>query len=381
LDELDNLLAMLSDTQQKAPNEGQPPSPPHIEEIEQFNRPTVADFMNELTEVEDKVSDEGEKKKVKARVTASTATQELDMLMADLSDFKLPPQKQQPPPRNQQQPEQPYAKPQKEPRVKSQITDLDNMLGSLQSNMNRKGVDTSSKGVCAACDKPILGKAINAIGKTWHPEHFTCGQCEMELASVTFYEYNGTPYCEKDYHELFAPRCAYCNGPILDRCMKALDKTWHPEHFFCTLCGKHFGNEGFHSKDSKAYCRECYYEKFAPRCKRCDKSIMEGFITALGAQWHSECFCCKVCGVTFPQGDYYDYNGEPHCELHYHAQRGTLCAQCQKPITGQCVSAMGKKFHPEHFTCAFCLKLLNKGTFKEHRNNAYCQPCYIKLFG
>ena len=40
---------------------------------------------------------------------------------------------------------QDYAKPHKEPRVRSQINDLDSMLGSLQSNMNRKGVDVSSK--------------------------------------------------------------------------------------------------------------------------------------------------------------------------------------------------------------------------------------------
>ena len=90
------------------------------------------------------------------------------------------------------------------------------MLGSLQLDMNRQGVDTSAKGICAACEKPILGKIINAMKKAWHPEHFACSQCEQELGSVTFYEHNGKPYCEKDYHELFAPRCAYCNGPILD---------------------------------------------------------------------------------------------------------------------------------------------------------------------
>ena len=27
--------------------------------------------------------------------------------------------------------------------------------------------------------------------------------------------------------------------------MNALGKTWHPGHFLCTLCGKHFGDEGF----------------------------------------------------------------------------------------------------------------------------------------
>ena len=43
-----------------------------------------------------------------------------------------------------------------------------------------------------------------------------------------------------------------------------------------------------------------------------------------------------MCSATFQRGDYYDFEGEPHCEIHYHAQRGTLCAQCQKPVTGEC---------------------------------------------
>ena len=51
----------------------------------------------------------------------------------------------------------------------------------------------------------------------------------------------------------------------------------------------------------------------------------------------------------------------PYCETHYHAKRGSLCAGCSKPITGRCITAMFRKFHPEHFVCAFCLKQLNKG--------------------
>ena len=76
----------------------------------------------------------------------------------------------------------------------------------------------SLSGVCAACNKPILTKVVNALGCQWHKEHFTCAQCDLELGSTTYYESNGRPYCEKDYHELFAPRCAYCNGPILEVC-------------------------------------------------------------------------------------------------------------------------------------------------------------------
>lgn len=56
------------------------------------SRPTVSQFMEELNEVERKVSHERDQPKTAPRPSASTATQELDMLMADLSDFKLPPQ-------------------------------------------------------------------------------------------------------------------------------------------------------------------------------------------------------------------------------------------------------------------------------------------------
>ena len=76
----------------------------------------------------------------------------------------------------------------------------------------------NTTGVCAACSKPILTKVVNALGRQWHKEHFTCAQCDVELGSITYYESNGQPYCEKDYHELFALRCAYCNGPILEVC-------------------------------------------------------------------------------------------------------------------------------------------------------------------
>ena len=65
------------------------------------SRPTVSQFMEELNEVERKVSHERDQPNTAPRPSASTATQELDMLMADLSDFKLPPQAAQtskPPP-------------------------------------------------------------------------------------------------------------------------------------------------------------------------------------------------------------------------------------------------------------------------------------------
>ncbi|XP_073917195.1 paxillin isoform X5 [Castor canadensis] len=257
---------------------------------------------------------------------------------------------------------------------------LDSMLGSLQSDLNKLGVATVAKGVCGACKKPIAGQVVTAMGKTWHPEHFVCTHCQEEIGSRNFFERDGQPYCEKDYHNLFSPRCYYCNGPILDKVVTALDRTWHPEHFFCAQCGAFFGPEGFHEKDGKAYCRKDYFDMFAPKCGGCARAILENYISALNTLWHPECFVCRECFTPFVNGSFFEHDGQPYCEVHYHERRGSLCSGCQKPITGRCITAMAKKFHPEHFVCAFCLKQLNKGTFKEQNDKPYCQNCFIKLF-
>uniref|UniRef100_A0A2K6KWE0 Paxillin n=1 Tax=Rhinopithecus bieti TaxID=61621 RepID=A0A2K6KWE0_RHIBE len=349
------------------------------------------------------------------RISASSATRELDELMASLSDFKgswpleevvllvsisssVQEGEKYPHPcaARHRTPslktlDQPPLSPQFMAQGKTGSSSppggppkpgsqLDSMLGSLQSDLNKLGVATVAKGVCGACKKPIAGQVVTAMGKTWHPEHFVCTHCQEEIGSRNFFERDGQPYCEKDYHNLFSPRCYYCNGPILDKVVTALDRTWHPEHFFCAQCGAFFGPEGFHEKDGKAYCRKDYFDMFAPKCGGCARAILENYISALNTLWHPECFVCRECFTPFVNGSFFEHDGQPYCEVHYHERRGSLCSGCQKPITGRCITAMAKKFHPEHFVCAFCLKQLNKGTFKEQNDKPYCQNCFLKLF-
>lgn len=324
----------------------------------------------------------------------STATRELDDLMATLSDFKMgsgqpnrPPQQipVQPPRSPSPSSEPSYARPQKSRNASQSNTphhgELESMLGDLQSDMTKQGVTTKTKGLCGACNKPVVGQVITALGKIWHIEHFVCAHCNVPLGTKNFYERDGGAYCEQDYHSLFAPRCNYCNGPIIDKCVTALGTTWHPDHFFCAQCGEQFGDEGFHERDGKAYCRNDYLRSFAPRCGGCGNPILDNYISALNRYWHPECFVCRDCRSPFGGRSFFDHEGQPYCETHYHAKRGSLCASCDKPITGRCITAMYKKFHPEHFVCAFCLKQLNKGTFKEQNDKPYCHPCFVKLFG
>lgn len=88
----------------------------------------------------------------------------------------------------------------------------------------------------------------------------------------------------------------------------------------------------------------------------------------------------QECRVPFGAKSFYDHEGLPYCETHFHARRGSLCVTCNKPVTGRCVTAMYRKYHPEHFVCTYCQRQLNKGTFKEQNNKPYCQQCFLRLF-
>ncbi|XP_029284944.1 leupaxin [Cottoperca gobio] len=257
---------------------------------------------------------------------------------------------------------------------------IDDLLGGLSSDLEKIGVRTAAKGHCASCNKSIGGKMIMALGASWHPEHFVCVVCKMELGSTGFFERDGQPYCDKDYHQIFSPRCAYCKGPIVQNILTALDQTWHPDHFFCTHCGGLFGPDGFLEKDGKPYCRKDFYQLFAPKCSGCGESVRENYLTAANGTWHPECFVCADCLKPFTDGCFMELDGQPLCSHHFYSRQGILCGGCGEPITGRCISALDCKFHPEHFVCAFCLRQLSQVNFKEQKGKPYCSPCFNKLF-
>lgn len=86
-------------------------------------------------------------------------------------------------------------------------------LTSLPSN-NRQTIRPTSSLNCASCGKSISGHVLSAMGKKWHPDHFVCKKCGITLEHVAFFEKDGDPYCHLDFHELFSPKCGYCETPI-----------------------------------------------------------------------------------------------------------------------------------------------------------------------
>lgn len=59
----------------------------------------------------------------------------------------------------QQQHGEPYPP---QPATQTKQNQLDSMLGNLQADMSRQGVNTTQKGCCSACEKPIVGQ-VNEI--------------------------------------------------------------------------------------------------------------------------------------------------------------------------------------------------------------------------
>jgi len=109
---------------------------------------------------------------------------------------------------------------------------------------------------------PIRSDCLNALALSWHPEHFVCAQCQKAFVDGVFFEYGGRPYCDVHYHQLTGALCAGCNKAITGRCINALDKKWHPEHFVCGFCMNPLSGGSFSEKGGKAYCRDCFGSVF-----------------------------------------------------------------------------------------------------------------------
>ena len=186
---------------------------------------------------------------------------------------------------------------------------------------------------CAACALPIEGRIVSAASQRFHPHCFTCHHCAEPLECVAFYpepdsaraarieriearlacethalsdEKEGETaaddgdsslrfYCHLDYHELYSPRCRSCKTPIESEVVLACGGSWHVGHFFCAECGDPFdAKTPFVEKSGYAWCVGCHAGKFSGKCKGCRKPVIEGGVSALGSEWHVDCFCCVV---------------------------------------------------------------------------------------
>ncbi|OXA50003.1 Paxillin [Folsomia candida] len=237
---------------------------------------------------------------------------------------------------------------------------------------------------CGGCNTPVVSNGLTAMGKTWHPHCFNCTECKKQLNPDRFFEKNGLPYCEDDFHKLFSPKCAGCRQPIKDqnKMINAMCKPWHPNHFTCTECSKVLTPENFFEKNGLPYCEDDFHKLFSPKCAGCQRPIKDPkkVLNVMGKQFHPEHFNCTECGKILQPDNYFEKNGLPYCEDDFHKLFSAKCAGCGGPIKDKYVFAMGKYFHPHHFTCSECGKQLKENEFMEKDGRIYCMDDFLNLF-
>ncbi|XP_065107089.1 PDZ and LIM domain protein 5a isoform X3 [Paramisgurnus dabryanus] len=175
--------------------------------------------------------------------------------------------------------------------------------------------------MCAHCNMVIRGPFLVAMGKSWHPEEFTCAHCSVSLSELGFVEEKGSVYCQHCYEEFFAPTCARCQYKIMGEVINALKQTWHVYCFLCASCQQPIRNNTFHLEDGEPYCERDYYSRFGTGCRGCDFPIEAGdtFLEALGFTWHDTCFVCTVCSVSLEGQMFFSKKGKPLCKKHAHS--------------------------------------------------------------
>ncbi|XP_054738950.1 PDZ and LIM domain protein Zasp isoform X1 [Anastrepha obliqua] len=175
--------------------------------------------------------------------------------------------------------------------------------------------------ICCQCNTEITkGPFITALGRIWCPEHFICvnANCRRALQDIGFVEEKGDLYCEYCFEKYLAPTCSKCGGKIKGDCLNAIGKQFHPECFTCGHCGKLFGNTPFFLEDGNAYCEADWNELFTTKCFACGFPVEAGdrWVEALNHNYHSQCFNCTYCKQNLEGQSFYNKGGRPFCKNH-----------------------------------------------------------------
>lgn len=174
--------------------------------------------------------------------------------------------------------------------------------------------------LCGHCNSHIRGPFITALGKIWCPEHFVCTtpSCRRPLQDMGFVEERGQLYCEYCFEQYLAPNCSKCNAKIKGDCLNAIGKQFHPECFTCAYCSKLFGNSPFFLEDGLPYCEADWNELFTTKCFACGFPVEAGdrWVEALNNNYHSQCFNCTMCKKNLEGQSFFAKGGRPFCKNH-----------------------------------------------------------------
>jgi len=190
-----------------------------------------------------------------------------------------------------------------------------------------KELDLSSN-LCSTCQQKIDRACLKYQGQYHHPYHFQCTTCRSDL-DENAREVRGSLYCPRCHHQLDLPVCAACRRVIDDRVVNALGKQWHVEHFSCARCAQPFRGSKHFEHRGLAYCEMDYHFLFGSTCFYCNRIITEGAFTACNKKYCLDHFACAMCECPMNEKTkFFDVDATPVCKSCY----GKLSSNTRKSI-------------------------------------------------
>ncbi|KAJ2911236.1 Rho-type GTPase activating protein Rga1 [Coemansia aciculifera] len=159
----------------------------------------------------------------------------------------------------------------------------------LRTNAGSGAIVPRPSAACVKCAQPI--------GDQWVPFlDTTCGEnVEDKYCVLEDADRKSHLLCEKHYFERTNMVCARCKEPLDSTYVHAMGRKYHPDHFTCSACPTIFGPDGtYYEHDGEAFCLYHYTYLVAKKCAGCQQPIMKLFLQmshrGVEEHWHPECY-------------------------------------------------------------------------------------------